>query len=198
MFNESVHDYWDRVVENASYGFEHTANQANDSVDSWLEFGGVTGAVMGTAAMTMTPDYIGNTSATLATLPIGGPAGKGVGIAVNLFRGLRTAEAAIAAAANSSAAARIAGGFLRSIPGNARVRIWVWERFAGRISARFANWKSVRLPSTNGTLFSGEAGEALLILRSGAMYRGNAFNLNQFARNADGTFTAILGALTKL
>ena len=178
LFNSAVHEYWDRVIENASYGFENTANAANEAVDYWQDVGGVTGAVMGTAAMTMTPDYIGNTSATLATLPLGGPAGKGLGIGVNLIRALRTTEAAIAAAANSGLAAKALFGFLNKLPASQRLISFAFDRLGARIASRFSNWNFVKSVQADGSiLYSGEF-HLMIINKAGQIFRGPTQNFN--------------------
>jgi hypothetical protein len=157
-------------------------------------------APMGCWGMTIpqTPEQRANGEAVLGQLALMTPIGRGIAVTARIFSGLRTAEAGIATAINSNAAAKIAGGYLSSTPANSKLRIWIWDRLAPQISAKFPNWSSTRLPSTSGTLFSGEAGEALLILRSGAAYRGNAFNSSQFISNSNGSFTPIVSKLTKL
>jgi len=65
LFNDTVHAYWDRVIDNASFGIEHTTEAANSAVDYWVDYGGPVGAFMGTAAMSMTSEYIACTSTGL-------------------------------------------------------------------------------------------------------------------------------------
>jgi hypothetical protein len=145
---------------------------AENAVDQWHDVGGVTGTIMGTAAMTMIADYIGNTSATLATLPIGGPAGKGLGIGINIIRGLRTAEAAIAVAANSGVAAKAVFGFLNKLPASQRLISYAFDRLGARVAARFSNWNFVKSVQADGSiLYSGEY-HLMIINRAGEIFRG--------------------------
>lgn len=83
LFNDVVHDVYNDLVDNMSKLIEDTADNANYAVDYWIDYGGVTGAFFGTAAMTMTDEFIGQTSVTLLTAGLSSvPLAAGRGIQV--------------------------------------------------------------------------------------------------------------------